>query len=488
MRLSKKHILFILFTLFFVVSLVPIFLLGNYAIPYYDDFNHGLILREALQLSLSSKEIFINAINYTIRVYNNWQGTYFSIFLSIFMPAAWGIDNYFWTPIFLVSSLVIGELFFSYVIFKKVYKLDTINALVIAVGIAFFAVQNLPSASEGFYWWAGGVMHTFPYALLLITLGFILIALRSTNNIFLIVSCSLILITSGGAHQVALLQFTSLFALMLFFILNKSLSVRKSRLYILTFFSLIGVIINVFAPGNFVRVGNTDSLLIKLLITVVKSFVSAILYGIQWCNINILFILCLIFFITFPLIKSMKYINLHPLIVFLLTFCVYSSSFSLGIFGYGTVAVAPRYINTLYWTFWWFTIINFLYIMQYYRDSYFLNYLNETMWKVYNKMSLLCCIFCFFISIFCGMIYVGFSDATSTCALSDLLLPSTKQFYESTKIIFSKLESDENEVIIPELKYTVRLLLHDNFNENDKKELIKKYYDKKDIIIDKNGD
>lgn len=485
MKISKIRLITISFIIIFVISLIPIFLLGKYAIPYYDDFNHGAILYKSLNSNLSLIEILKNTLNYTINIYNTWQGAYTGIFLSVFMPGAWGIEYYYWTPIILISSLIIGETYFCHAVFKKIFKINNIKFILISLCITFFAIQNLPSAKEGFYWWAGGIMHTFPFALLLIVWGLTLQLIKSKNILLLLSNVLLILIVAGGGHQIALLQFTSLLSLGFFLKISKSNYFINYDLYIITFLSFIGFIINALAPGNLVRMGTSTPLIYNLILSIIKSFISAIVYGIQWTNLNLLLVLFLVFILVFPNINKVNKIKVHPLLFSAITFCVYSSAFSLGIFGYGTVSVAARYVNTLFWTFWWFAIVNFLYCIQYYRNSKILINFYELINIINKKLSLITCTLIFFISISCSMIHIGFSDSTTTCALSDLLLPSTKQFHETSKIIFHNLETNDQFVSIPLFNQSVRLLPSDNFSEQEKQEILKKYYNKKNIVIEK---
>ena len=136
--MSKKKILALATTMVLIISLIPIVVISKYNVPYYDDYNHGYLIYQAINNGNSIIECIRTAINYTIYIYNNWQGSYFSIFLSSFHPGVFGEQFYGIGSLILFIIHIFTALYTSNILFKKIIKLDKYVWIIIGSLIAFY--------------------------------------------------------------------------------------------------------------------------------------------------------------------------------------------------------------------------------------------------------------------------------------------------------------------------------------------------------------
>ena len=73
-----------------LLTLIPLFRLTVYAVPYYDDYNFGRFARAAMEQEQSKWAAISGALDCSRTQWYAWQGTYSSIFFMALMPAIWG--------------------------------------------------------------------------------------------------------------------------------------------------------------------------------------------------------------------------------------------------------------------------------------------------------------------------------------------------------------------------------------------------------------
>jgi len=110
---------------------------------------------------------------------------------------------------------------------------------------------------ELIYWLAGACSYTFPLSLFLFGAG---IAINPyTNHFACIISCACLFLMGGGSLQIAIWGAYILFSFFAYESISKKLLVKKYRPYL--FVIMVGIVINVFAPGNEVRRNSSSSLI-----------------------------------------------------------------------------------------------------------------------------------------------------------------------------------------------------------------------------------
>ena len=148
-----------------LLTLIPLFRLTVYAVPYYDDYNFGRFARAAMEQEQSKWAAISGALDCSRTQWYAWQGTYSSIFFMALMPAIWGEQYYFLGPVFILLLLLAGTMTFTHVILRKVLGMEKWTGLAAQAVITVAVFMFIYSAQSGFYWYNGGIhyvgMHGF---------------------------------------------------------------------------------------------------------------------------------------------------------------------------------------------------------------------------------------------------------------------------------------------------------------------------------------
>ena len=469
------------------ISIVPIFMLGTYAFPYYDDFNHGYLTYNALQNGANLLDVINLALNHTVNIYNSWQGTYTTIFLSTLHPGIFGEQYYFLTPIIIVLTQIISTYYFSKVLFGDYLSLNKYKVGSICLLICFFQIQNLPSAFEGYYWWASAIMHTFSYNLLLLYLGVLLSQIKKSSIIKIILLIILAILIGGSAYEIALFVPCVTIAITIILYIYNKINAKKQnaslfvKIGIITIISIIGLMINVLAPGNAIRI-EESGVHVPAILAIIESFVYSGVAFFEFTSLKTILVIVIVSILTFDSLKNIKGKFLHPIWILCGIWCLYSIVFTPAIYGENYVA-SPRYLNVLYFCFYWFLIVTVIYCLYFYKDK--ISYVMKRLVILINKNTLKSLIV-IILFMGCGILQYSYLDATGSCAMLDIILGNAAQFEQVNNERLNILKIDEKNVILPELNNKVRLFETDNLTEDQNNyfnKMYARYYDKDTIVI-----
>ena len=115
-KLNTKR-LSIVFIAAYVLSLIPMLVLGFYDFPSADDFSMAL---QPHQYYVQTGNFFGTiwaAVVKTIEIYNNWVGYYFSSFLTCISPSIFGEKWYFLVPFIIIMMVTYGVWYFFRALF-----------------------------------------------------------------------------------------------------------------------------------------------------------------------------------------------------------------------------------------------------------------------------------------------------------------------------------------------------------------------------------
>ncbi len=245
----KQRILILISVLVFLILLVPYLFASFCACPSADDFSN---LSRAL--SQKTNSFTINALFASINVYFGWQGTYTATFLSI-----WGAAIYWYGGLVALRiEYVFSILFFSFSVgfvlyeFMEVFdfqKPKRINYCIASTSVFIFIALYNYNVCEIFYWHTGIAAYTVPVSFSLLTIG--LIVKENYRWRDMVLSLLLALLSAGGALDISAFVTGSVFLVAVYKAIYKK---KIDILSALTFFvALVGSIINVISPGNFIR-------------------------------------------------------------------------------------------------------------------------------------------------------------------------------------------------------------------------------------------
>lgn len=488
-KISFEKGLFYILLIGFVISLIPVIWLGTYSYPYYDDFNYGFSTYGAIQNGAGLIEVLKTAWDYVIYTFYNWQGTYTTIFLFCLHPGIWGECWYFLTPIIIISLFCLGNFYLTKVVFNDYLHLGAYKTGIIFLAISLFQIQNLPSAFQAFYWWNSAIMHTFSYILIMFLAGSLLSLIKKPSIIKLIVLVILGFLLGGSAYETALFAcclFVFVFIGYLLYIKLNKLKYNKLTIVamVLSFVvALAGFIVNIAAPGNAVRIEQTG-IHVPAILAIVESFVYSVIHTFEYISLKTIVVSILVIVLSYKALNKYHIKFVHPLLFLLASWCMYSVIFTPAIYGEHYVA-APRYLNVLYFSFYWVLIFNIIYLLYYYRKI--VNFLIAKFENVINKNALISIAVVLFFGI-SGLFQYSYLDATSTCAFVDIVIGNASSFKKANEERLNIL-TDENisDAKVNRINNKVRLFEIDNLTkdaENTTNKMYAKYYLKDSVVIE----
>lgn len=194
------------------------------------------------------------AILYTKNMYLNWQGTYFSMFTQSLLNPLSGFGLLQLRIIMVFNALLFFSslIFFIFSLFKMVIK-ENHHIKLFYCACIVFVIMNSRAYPEIFYWFCGAMVYCVPAFCLLFSLSFFVLSnITSKKKILYIVLTLLFSIGSqGGVLTVAGTGcYIILVLCFLFWLQTKRFSFANLAVFVVYF---CGAIINVIAPGNFVR-------------------------------------------------------------------------------------------------------------------------------------------------------------------------------------------------------------------------------------------
>lgn len=286
------------FILLIVVLLLPAMVLALYARPSADDYvyaarTHAVVQQYGMDIS----RLMAAAWETTVYFFQNWQGLYVSGFLLALQPGIFGNAWYALTFPCVVVPLFLCLYLSLRMMVKRLEPAQKYLPWALAILFLFAFVQGMPSPVEGLYWF-NGAMNYLPYFALTIlngTLAFVLVMPRTKlfrwRGLYAALGVGIGLVIGGGHQVVGELNLLLLMAAMGFALQKRNFWVCPA------FFSaLLGLVINVTAPGTSVR---TDGFArAGFLEAVAKSFVLSAMQWIRWLDVPLV---CLVILLALPL-------------------------------------------------------------------------------------------------------------------------------------------------------------------------------------------
>lgn len=319
--------------IFFIISLIPIFLIAKYDYATGDDYGYSAVTKWAWINSGSVYTVIKAALDQVKNYYYGWQGTWLSLFLFAFQPEAFVWHSYWTVPVFTVLVQCIVTLYFGYYFLKKRAGISPKISISITLIVLFLLLQFIDSTKSGIYWYNGVIHYMLPFIIALIAIinGDAFIQHSRFTNLIVLILCQTAL--GGQSYQAALLAPLTIAIIMGMDFLTISRSQRnkwvRKMLWLLIPFSceLIGLTISALAPGNKVRGRDSFGFSISNIENAFLSATYSTISDIQSYITNKLVIFLFVIIITLLMIKYLpqkgtkeyyKYPLLFILLIFLL--------------------------------------------------------------------------------------------------------------------------------------------------------------------------
>ena len=165
-KITKKNIFYIIL-ICFILSVIPLYVIGMFAHPSVDDYYYGTETVQVWNETHSIASVVKCSFDEMINTYNIWQGNFSAIFLMRLQPGIFGEQYYFIAPLILLSAYMGFSIFFFYTALKKIFKADSYLAATVGICLTFVSMQLCTTPSDSFYWYNGAIYYTFFYSLML---------------------------------------------------------------------------------------------------------------------------------------------------------------------------------------------------------------------------------------------------------------------------------------------------------------------------------
>ena len=332
-KITTKNIFYIIL-IFFILSVIPLYVIGMYAHPSVDDYYYGTETVQVWNETHSFASVVKCSFDEMIKTYNIWQGNFSAIFLMRLQPGIFGEQYYFIAPLILLSAYMGFSIFFFYTALKKIFKADSYLAATVGICLTFVSMQLCATPSDSFYWYNGAIYYTFFYSLMLFLFA-LLIRMRTTKaagTIILTAISSVSAFLIGGSNYTTALFMCIILALtagaaVYSVMMKKNKVIRPYHMaayIIVALAAMLGLFISMAAPGNALRqqsVGGSTG--------IVKTFVYTFAFG-GYSIAKVLNAPCLIFFICmipvfYRIARRSGFTYRYPLLVAVFTFGLYCS-------------------------------------------------------------------------------------------------------------------------------------------------------------------
>lgn len=352
-----------------ILILIPLIYIAKYNHSCADDYSYGILTHQTWQDTHSLIEVVKTAISQVKITYQNWQGTFSAVFLMALQPAIFGEQYYWITTVLLIGTFILANMYIFKVILKYYFKCSSKIYFVITSLVLIFSIQFVPYPVESFYWYNGSIYYTFFYSIMLVLIGVVLRLLKEENKkrkiIYFAISTILAIVIGGTNYTTALVCNLIILSILLILIAKKN----KDAVYVgMTLLAcLISLLISAKAPGNSFRQETMTRT--TEIDAIMYSFQYSIIFIKEWTNSSIIWLYVFLIPILLKLGKQINYKYKMPLLFTIATFCIYSAQFTPPIYAQNGV-VPARLFNIIYFSMYWFIIMNITYWLGYINNKF----------------------------------------------------------------------------------------------------------------------
>lgn len=486
-NIKVKHISVVLVVLF-VLTLLPIWFLGIYDYPCADDYSYASATKWAWLESHSVWQVLKAAAVTSISRYQTWQGTFTSIFFMALQPAIWTEQAYAVTPFIMTGILSISVFYLVHVLITQGLTGTRQESLILSLLVLLAVIQCMVDKTDAFFWYNGSVHYIVPFSFLLLMQGALISFLLGTGEkkkrrLILAALCALFV--GGGNYVSGLVACVLSISLLLLLFYIKKLGENKT-ICIPIFILIASFLINMAAPGNFIRSEEVQGM--PPLKSVMVSFRYTLAFAIdEWTDWTIFALVLFSLPFLWKIVKNTKFRFPCPILAITYSYCLISSAFTPSLYAIGNID-AGRIKNIIFVLYVLLLFLNVGYIIGWACHYFHLNTSeNETRENLTNNQKW----YAFFASlaIFFGLgitIKPNPDYYTTSAAITELTSGEAKLYGEEMKERLALLQLPEEDIILPRILTQPDLLYHADItaDANDWSNIaMSRYYNKKSIIV-----
>lgn len=341
-----KYLYWLVFTAV-MLTMIPVWYLGRYAVPSLDDYYFGIMPHQAWLETHSIIEVIKAAGDMVNFYFYAKQATYSSVFLMSLFPGVINEKWYFVTPLIMTGMLMgsltalIHTVFSKCMGIKNKYLVGIVNLLVI-----FLTIQTMIVPLEGIYWYNGALHYIFMNSVMYFEAALILNYINSDDGkkkIWMLVISALLGIVVGGGNLITGLQACILAVLHLILVICQSISDKKEncflkRLGICGFnkkalpafipeaVTIAAFLVNITAPGNAER--QAFEIQMNPVKAIIESFYWGAVHGVSWIKPMTIVVFAIVAVIVWKLCEHNEKKYIHPGLMALVSFCIFAAMFT----------------------------------------------------------------------------------------------------------------------------------------------------------------
>lgn len=331
----------VLLTVVYAVSLIPLLWIGFYNYPSADDYSIGSDAHRAFVETGNLFAVLWAGIERAVEDWITWMGYFTSNFLMAVPPSSFGERWYVLTPFLMLGILTFGTVYLLKGIFVKVFKADAYVSHCVSMLMLFVTVQCMVGRVEAFYWYSGAANYMFVHGMCMFFYGMLIsgIYAEGKKKIALLAGASILGFLVGGGNQM-----TALNAAVVVLVAAGFLTVlKKWKAYkALAFpmgFLLLGFVLNVAAPGNWVRAEISNGM------NPVKAVLVSFYYGLEYCISEwsgwpVLLLVIALIPLFWQMSAKTEFKFPYPVVVVLFGYCLVSAMMTPPLFAVGNTEAA----------------------------------------------------------------------------------------------------------------------------------------------------
>ena len=235
------------------VIVIPILIISLYALPARDDLINVAKVKSVLE---EKHSYLLTAVSEVIYYYKNISGYYLGAFLNFYIsPFLRGGILFLRVVIFAINLFFYTSLYFFVAeLLYFFYHIKDRKVNILAYLLILFAMTNNDNNKEIWTWYCVSIGYVFVVAVMFWGIICFLRAMQNNKKKYLATAALLGFLASGGS-----LNLTALNCGLYFIVGILGLTVyQKKKISIICFLSaLTGAVINVMAPGNYIRHGES---------------------------------------------------------------------------------------------------------------------------------------------------------------------------------------------------------------------------------------
>lgn len=485
-NLKTKHVSAVLLTVF-ILTLLPILLLGFYDYPCADDYSYSSATRQVWLQSHSVLQVFKEAVATSASRYETWQGTFTSIFFMALQPAVWTEKAYFITPFLMIGLLSLSVFYLVHVIVVHCLKGTVPESTILSLLILLTVIQCMVDKTDAFYWYNGSVHYMVPFSFLLLMLAALLSALVNGGKRMIILSSLCAVLVGGGNYVSGLVACVLGVSLLLLVFLQKQRMLQNRKAACIPVLLLLAsFLINMAAPGNRIREETVQGM--SPFKSIMVSFRYTLSFAVdEWSDWTVWALVLFSLPFLWKIVKNTTFRFPCPLPVAVYSYCVVSSAFTPAVYATGNID-AGRIRNIIFILYVLLLFLNAGYILGWVCHSFRLDGKEKETRGILTVNQRWYVLFASFALIFGIGITVKPNPGyyTTSAAFTELVSGEAKAYGEEMDARIEILRLSGEDVILPRIQTQPDLLYHSDITpdaEDWSNAAMSRYYGKNSITI-----